>query len=137
MSACQYLLSIQTSAVNFTLIGASVSEPHTSDLNSGISLIYVYIYMYRTSCVQCAHICAAYRHYTSASTTHAHLESSVLNNSSVCFATCSEQMNTQSNTSRKAPETTTGRQAMAQERTREGLTYNRDSQAKINEAEGE
>ena len=39
------------------VIGASVSEPHTSEFNGGISLIHVYIYiyvgMYRTSYVQC------------------------------------------------------------------------------------
>ena len=44
------------------LIGASVSEPHTSELNCGISLIYM-IYMYRTSYVQCTRMHAAYGHY--------------------------------------------------------------------------
>ena len=72
----------------FYIIGASMSEPHTSELNGGISLICVY--MYCTLYVQCTRTPAAYGHYTCASTTHAHLESSVPNSS---VATCSEHKN--------------------------------------------
>ena len=36
------------------MIGASMSEPYTSELNGGISLMYVYI-MYYTSYVHCTH----------------------------------------------------------------------------------
>ena len=43
------------------VIGASLSEPHTSELNGRIFLIYICIYicMYRTSYVQCTRTCAA------------------------------------------------------------------------------
>ena len=35
------------------VVGASLSEPHTSELNGGISLIYIY----HTLCVQCTRTC--------------------------------------------------------------------------------
>ena len=43
------------------VIGASLSEPHTSELNGGIFLIYIcmYVCMYRTSYVQCTRTRAA------------------------------------------------------------------------------
>ena len=43
------------------IIGASVSEPHTSELNGGISLVYIIIYIVRMS--KCTHTRAAYGHY--------------------------------------------------------------------------
>ena len=70
------------------LIGASVSEPHTSELNCGLSLIYVYIYICIVRCTSSARVCTLrtdyYGYYTCASTTRAcTLESSVPNNSLV------------------------------------------------------
>ena len=62
------------------IIGASVSEPHTSELNGRISLISVYINIC-VSYIQCMRTCATYGHYMCASTTCAHLESSVPNSS--------------------------------------------------------
>ena len=48
------------------IIGVSVSKPHTSELNGGISLIYVYTYICIVRCtlyVQCTRTCAVYGHY--------------------------------------------------------------------------
>ena len=50
------------------VVRVSVSEPHTSELNSRISLIYMYVYIYVMYIVcmsyfQCMHTCATYIHY--------------------------------------------------------------------------
>ena len=81
-----------------------MSEPHTSELNSGISLIY--IIMYHMSYIQCTCARATFEHYTCASTTRAHLdafivESSVPNSSVVLLLAVN--MNTRPNTSRRVP----------------------------------
>ena len=60
------------------IIGASLSEPHTSELNGRIFLIYIciYIYMYHTSYVQCMHTRAACGQKAYDLTTHAIMDTS-------------------------------------------------------------
>ena len=59
------------------LIRASVSKPHTSEFNGGISLIYVYIYVLYV--VRPVHATPAMcRQYVRDLTTHAHLDTFIV-----------------------------------------------------------
>ena len=79
VSVCLLILSVHI------LIGASVSEPNTSEFNGEISLIYVYIYCMLY--IQCTHTCATCRQYAPDLTTRLQ---EFFHSVWSCFATCNE-----------------------------------------------